>query len=103
MEIHLEEWPAECLKRRLNMDHREVVCSDGRKGGLLLLWKKDVVVSLLHKSENYIDVFIGVDQESIWRFTGFYGEPSWDKKHLSWDRLRQLKMSSILLKRKEGD
>jgi hypothetical protein len=71
METHLDDWPAECLKRRLNMDHKEVVCSDGRKGGLLLLWKKEVVVSLRHKSENYIDVFIGVGQENIWRFTGF--------------------------------
>jgi hypothetical protein len=73
------------------MDHKEVVGSDGRKGGLLLLWKKEVVVTLRYKSENYIDVFIGVGQENIWRFTGFYGEPSWENKHLSWDRLRDLK------------
>jgi hypothetical protein len=46
METHLEEWPAECLRKRLNMDHTEVVTSDGRKVGLLVLWKKDVVLSL---------------------------------------------------------
>jgi hypothetical protein len=25
-----------------------------------------------------------------WRFTGFYGEPAWDDKHLSWSCLRDL-------------
>ena len=88
METHLDDWPAECLRRRLKMDFKEVVRSDGRKGGLLLLWKKEVVLSLRYKTENYIDVFIGADQENIWRFTGFYGEPRWADKHLSWDRIR---------------
>jgi hypothetical protein len=96
METHLDEWPAECLRRRLCMDHKEVVGSDGRKGGLLLLWKKEVVLTLRYKSENYIDVFIGVGQENIWRFTGFYGEPSWENKHLSWDRLRDLKVVTTM-------
>jgi ribosome-binding protein aMBF1 (putative translation factor) len=91
METHLDEWPAECLRRRLYMKYKEVVKSDGRKGGLLLLWKKEVVLSLRHKTQNYIDVFIGVGQENIWRFTGFYGEPRWEDKYMSWIRLRELK------------
>ena len=36
-ETHLDEWPAEILRRKLEMDFKEVVCSDGRSGGLLLL------------------------------------------------------------------
>ena len=91
METHLDDWPAECVRRRLMMDYKEVVRSDGRKGGLLLLWKKDVVLSLRFKTNNYIDVFIGCGQEHIWRFTGFYGEPRWADKKLSWDRIRELK------------
>jgi hypothetical protein len=59
METHLEEWPAECLRRRLLMDHKEVVRSNGHKGGLLLFWKKEVVLSLRYKIANYIDVYIG--------------------------------------------
>jgi hypothetical protein len=59
METHLEEWAAECLRRRLSMDHKEIVGSDGRKGGLVLMWKKEVVMSLRHKTEHYIDVYIG--------------------------------------------
>jgi exonuclease III len=91
METHLDKFPAECLRKRLMMDYKEVVKSDGRKGGLLLLWKKEVVLSLRYKTNNYIDVFIGCGQENIWRFTGFYGEPRWSDKHLSWDRVRELK------------
>jgi hypothetical protein len=58
METHLDEWPAECLKKRLNMDHKEVVPSDSRKGGLLLFWKKEVILSLRYKTMNYIDVLL---------------------------------------------
>jgi hypothetical protein len=39
-ETHLDEWSAECLHRKLKMYFNEVVRSDGRSGGLLLLWKK---------------------------------------------------------------
>jgi hypothetical protein len=35
-ETHLDEWPAECLRRRLKMDHKIVVPSEGRSGGLVL-------------------------------------------------------------------
>ena len=59
METHLDGWPAECLRMRLHMDHKEVVRSDGCKGGLLMLGKKEVVLSLRYKTDNYIDVFIG--------------------------------------------
>jgi hypothetical protein len=38
------------------MDFKEVVRSDGRNGGLLLLWKKEVKMSLRFKMKNSIDV-----------------------------------------------
>src|SRR5437763_560766 len=72
------------------MDFKEVVRSDGRKGGLLLLWKKEVALSLRYKTKNFIDVFIGSGQENCWCFTGFYGEPRWADKHLSWQWIREL-------------
>lgn len=58
-ETRLIEYPAECLRRHLKMDHKYIVHSDGRSGALILFWKKDVHVSLRHKAENYIGVFIG--------------------------------------------
>lgn len=83
-ETRLDEWPAECLRRRLKMDHKEIVRSDGRSGGLALYWKKEISVSLNFKSDNFIDVFISNDPNFTWRFTGMYGEPRWEDKHLTW-------------------
>jgi hypothetical protein len=76
-ETHLDNWPAECLCRKLNMDHKIVLTCDGRSGGLLLLWKKEVTVNLRFKMENFIDVTIGSGLDNIWRFTGLYGEQRW--------------------------
>jgi hypothetical protein len=87
-ETHLDDWPAECLRRRLKMDHKIVVQSDGRSGGLVLYWKKEIAVDLRFKCENYIDVNIGRGVENFWRFTGMYGEPKWENKYLTWQRLR---------------
>jgi hypothetical protein len=47
------------------MDCKEVVRSDGRSGGLLLLWKKEIIISLLYKASNYIDVMVGVGAENV--------------------------------------
>jgi hypothetical protein len=54
------------------------------------------VLSLRYKTDNYIDVFIGAGQENIWRFTDFYGESKWADKHMSWDRLRELRGVSTM-------
>ena len=35
-------------------------------------------------------------QNAGWRLTGFYGEPSWDKRHLSWQYIHDLHNSSSL-------
>ena len=43
-ETHLESYPAECLRRRMRMDRKFVCVGDGRKGGLLLFWKKEIIV-----------------------------------------------------------
>lgn len=96
LETHLDEWPAECLRRRLKMDHKEVVRSDGKSGGLLLYWKKEALVSLKYKSENFIDVYVGNDPDKMWRFTGMYGEPCWENKYLTWQRMRNLAVTSNL-------
>jgi hypothetical protein len=94
LETHVELFPAEMLRRQLRMDFKEVVVSDGRSGGLIIFWKKEVVLSVRDKTENFIDVFIGAGQDNIWRFTGMYGEPRWENKHLTWQRLRYLSLIS---------
>lgn len=72
------------------MDHKEVVRSDGRSGGLLLLWKKDINISLRFKSDKFIDVLVDSGTDDVWRFTSMYGEPNWVNKEQTWQTLCNL-------------
>lgn len=47
-------------------------------------------MGLNYSSPNFIDGFIMEGNNVVWRWTGFYGEPSWDLKYLSWTYLRDL-------------
>jgi hypothetical protein len=39
-ETHLDDFPADCLRRRLNMDFKIVNPSNGRSGGVILFLEK---------------------------------------------------------------
>lgn len=88
-ETHLDNAKAENVRRRAGFDRMIVDESDGRSGGLLLLWRDDVNVRVQGVTKNYIDVII--DDDVSWRFTGVYGEPEWNRKHVTWDILRSIK------------
>ncbi|KAL3826043.1 hypothetical protein ACJIZ3_022072 [Penstemon smallii] len=64
----------------------------GLSGGLALLWMKDIDVVVQSFSFNHIDalVFIDNNNNTSWRFTGFYGEPVETNRHKSWKLLRHL-------------
>jgi exonuclease III len=89
-ETHLDKAKAGKLKRRLGFDKMEVWESDGRSGGLLMFWQEELGVSSVEARANSIDLRIKETSGAGWRFTGFYGEPSGDRKHLSWDYMREL-------------
>lgn len=57
-ETHLDKYPTECLRRRLKMDFKIVNPSDGRSGGVLLLWRREIKVQQLFSAPKYIDVHI---------------------------------------------
>jgi hypothetical protein len=44
----------------------------------------------LFSHPNYIDVIVQESPEKIWRLTGIYGEPRWEDKYKTWDRMREL-------------
>ena len=77
-ESHLGKVKAEKLRRRVGFDHLLLHESDGRSGGLLLMWKKETKIVANDISRFFIDVM--VEDEVSRRLTGFYGEPNWDKK-----------------------
>ena len=49
--------------------------TDGKGGGLALLWKQGVVVWVDSFSSYHIDSIIDGNLECAWRLTGFYREP----------------------------
>ena len=89
-ETHLNTARAKKLRKNLNMDHVEVVESVRASGGLLLFWRKSVVLEVMGKTKKFIDVKVGDSLEESWRLTGFYGEPKWEDRSLTWDYLRGL-------------
>ncbi|KAK9902995.1 hypothetical protein M0R45_001338 [Rubus argutus] len=44
-------------------------------GGLVLLWRRDWTVKILSSSLGHIDSRISLNDNTSWRFTGFYGNP----------------------------
>lgn len=92
-ETHLGKEKAENLRRGLNCDH--LICheSNGRSGGLLMLWRNGVRFLEKGLSKYFIDVVL--DDGGEWRFTGLYGEPNWEEpnweqKERTWESLRSL-------------
>lgn len=81
-ETHLGKRKAENLRRRLGCGNFIIHESDGRNGGLLMFWRKEVVIKCLDISQYYIDVVVGERED--WRLIGTYGEPSWDHKDHTW-------------------
>jgi hypothetical protein len=49
--------------------------SDGRSGGVLLLWKKEITAQQIFSAPKYIDVRIIEILHKIWRLNGIYAEP----------------------------
>jgi hypothetical protein len=63
---------------------------------LLLLWKKEISIQQIFSAPNYIDVQINEGPNKVWRLTGIYGEPRWEDKYKTWDKIRELKNNSNL-------
>ena len=72
------------------MDQKLVCPSDGRKGGLLLLWNNNIRPTRLELDPMFIDVKIEEGNDIIWHLTWMYGEFKWENKYKTWDRMRQL-------------
>ena len=70
------------------MDQKFVCPEDGRKGGLILFWKKEIKVQRLNLDPMYIDVTVEATNSLVWRLTGMYGEFRWENKYKTWGRMR---------------
>lgn len=94
--IFLSETKLSCgemmkVKAKVSGYNGLAVDSCGRSGGVALLWREDIVVELRSMSIHHVDVWVrdGLGGKE-WRFTGFYGWPEVQKRHLSWKLLEEL-------------
>jgi hypothetical protein len=78
------------------MDFKIVNPTTTRSGGVILFWKREVKIEQIYSHPKYIDVRVVESPSKIWRMTGIYGEPRWDDKYMTWDRIRALKNNSNL-------
>ncbi|TYJ37050.1 hypothetical protein E1A91_A05G349500v1, partial [Gossypium mustelinum] len=67
------------------------VDSEGKSGGLALLWKEGVNVSVQNYSKFHIDSLVSMDDGEKFRFTSFYGQTDPSLRQQSWDMLRRVK------------
>jgi hypothetical protein len=77
------------------MDYKIVNPSNGRSGGVIFFWKKEIKLQQIFSAPKYIDVTIS-ENDRVWRLTGIYGEPKWEDKYKTWDKLRELNASQNL-------
>jgi hypothetical protein len=68
-ETHLDIFPADYLRRRLNMDCQIVNPSNGRSGGLTVFWKKEIKIEIIFSAPKYIDVCVVESTNKVWRLT----------------------------------
>lgn len=78
------------LRQQLNFSYGVGVDCVGRKGGYAIFWKDDRQVVLKSYSPGHVDTFVTDPNDNTWRFTGFYGNPVRNQRHLSWDLIRRL-------------
>nr|DAD24222.1 TPA_asm: hypothetical protein HUJ06_025685 [Nelumbo nucifera] len=69
---------------------------EGRGGGISFLWKAPNMCSLLHYSNNHINVQVCDDEKGPWRLTSFYSYPDRNRRRDSWNLLRAICDSSRL-------
>ncbi|XP_073152378.1 uncharacterized protein [Henckelia pumila] len=83
-EHHSKNW-----KHILGFNGCFTVDCQGKRGGLILMWKYPLNVIVKSFSMRHIDCYVE-EGENKWRFTGFYGNPDSSSRQASWTLLRRL-------------
>jgi len=90
-ETRLKAHEFEVCKFKLGFVNYLVVDCQGRKGGLTVLWGRDIHLLILNYSHCHVDALIDDDpRKGSWFFIGIYGFPEVSQRSRTWDLLRQL-------------
>ena len=85
------------IQNKLDYTQGITIPSDGRSGGLAILWREGTDVRFKSCSNSHIDVEIH-ERSSVapWQATGFYGQPDIAKRFISWQLMEVLEKQSNL-------
>jgi exonuclease III len=89
-ETKLDERRMQRFRWMLGLTNMLVHDCGGQGGGIAVLWRRGVDVSLRTMSKYHIDMDIKGTNGGSWRFTGLYGEPHHDHKYKTWITMRNL-------------
>jgi hypothetical protein len=82
----------EKIRVKLGFECAFVVEAVGKSGGLALLWKEKNFLEIQNYSRWHINAeMVNEEGRGRWKFSGFYGQPAWNKRHESWSLLKHLK------------
>ncbi|XP_052297218.1 uncharacterized protein LOC127902351 [Citrus sinensis] len=80
----------ESVCRDFNFENCFVVDRKGMGGGLALIWRAEVNVSITSYSSHHIDAIVSSESGLRWRCTGIYGHPELSQKHNTWTLMKRL-------------
>lgn len=78
------------VQDRIQFDGCFIVPTNGRGGGLALLWKRGIDVWVDSFSGYHIDSIIHGDSDLSWRLIRFYGVPEASCRNEGWNMLQML-------------
>ncbi|KAK8314978.1 hypothetical protein V6Z11_D01G207100 [Gossypium hirsutum] len=77
------------VQTRCRLQNGLVVNLEGRSGGLALMWKDELDVTIQSYSKHHIDFTVKLGSTSIIRVTGYYGHANPSERNNSWNMLRR--------------
>ncbi|KAF5463276.1 hypothetical protein F2P56_019199 [Juglans regia] len=91
-ETRLSTREVESCKYKLGFQNCLAISSDGRKGGIALLWDVEIDLSVINYSSNHVDAVIKDLRlrKGHWFLTALYGFPETHLRHQSWSLLKSL-------------
>ncbi|TYH19505.1 hypothetical protein ES288_A05G357100v1 [Gossypium darwinii] len=78
------------VQNKCRMQNGLAVNSEGWSGGLALMWRDGMNVSIQNYSKHHIDSMVKLENNKIIRVTGFYGHANPNLRSSSWDILRRV-------------